>query len=106
MRRNYIYIVTFDMHKDCRIYDYIYHCMAPNAKEACKIAREAWHSDSYQFHIHAVKSRIQNLNMVTVRNEYGREYHGSDAMDKFICTHSVTWRYKASNGRYVYPLYK
>lgn len=100
----YVYIVNFEIHQNCQIKDYVYICTAQNAKEACKTARYFWTGDGHQFHIHAVRSRSGDPEKAGVVDWKGRKHSGLDAFDKYICINVKTWRYKASNGQYVYPL--
>lgn len=99
----YVYIVSFEIHKNCQIKDFVYHCIAQNAKEACKTARYFWRGDSHQFHVHAMKSRQQDPDRIHVQNWKGQIFDGLDALDKYICLDFKTWRYKSGN-QYVYPL--
>ena len=101
----YVYIVNFEIHQNCQIKDYIYICTAQNAKEACKTARYFWkQSNGHQFHIHAVRSTQQDPDKAHVQDWKGCSHDGPNAFDRYICTGWKTWRFKASNGQYVYPL--
>jgi hypothetical protein len=100
-----IYIVTFEIHKDCQIRNFVYHCNANNAKDACMQARECWNSkNGHQFHVHAVRSKIQDPSLLQVRNWRGLTQTGRDIMYYYIMLDAKTWRYKASDGTYRYPL--
>ena len=105
MAKDKIYIVTFEIHRDCQIRDYVYYCYAANAKEACNSCKYSWKGDGHQFHVHAVKSRIQDMNLLKARNWKSVETTGEDLMGKYIMTDIKTWRYK-SGDHYVYPLSK
>lgn len=95
-----IYIVTFEIHKDCQIKFYVYHCQAKNAKEAVEKAKAGWLSHiGHQFHLHAVKSRIQDTKAIYVRSVLNTLYEGESVMGKFIITDIKTWRI---NGRNLY----
>ena len=92
-----IYIVTFDIKRQCRTQSYAYYCEASNAKEAVEIARSNWRLSSHQFHIHAVKSRIQDGNALCVRNWLGKECKGMEVIGWYIMTNSRTWRVDGHN---------
>ena len=97
-----IYIVTFEIHRNCQIKNMVFYCKAKNAKEACVIAKGLWQlcgGQGHQFHIHAVKSRIQDQEYLGVRNWKGQEVKGGGLLNRFICTNSRTWRV---NGRNLY----
>ena len=95
----HIYIVTFEIQRDCQIQSWVYHCEAQNAKDACEIAKQTWKSKSHMFHVHAVKSRIQALDAISVKGWKGNEYKGQDALNKHIMLDFYTWRI---NGRNLY----
>ena len=96
-----IYIVTFERHIDCQIRNIVFHCEADNAKEACRNAKEAWFKNnlSSMFHLHAVKSRTQDVASLKVRNWKCHEISGSECMNHFYCTDFRVWRV---NGRNLY----
>lgn len=96
-----IYIVTFERHINCQIRNIVFHCEADNAKDACQIAKEAWFKNnlSYMFHLHAVKSRTQDISLLRVKNWKLQEIAGADCMNHFYCTDFRVWR---SNGRNLY----
>lgn len=105
MKKQYIYIVTFEIHRCCQIRSYVYHCLASNAKEACMEAKKHWRYDGgHQFHVHAVKARTQDETLLKVRTYANVEISGICLIGTYNMTDCKTWRYKASNGRYVYPL--
>ena len=105
-----IYIVTFETHKDCKINYYVYHCQAQNAKEACELAKHGgfygiteckanvklW---GHMFHVHAVKSRVQDIDKLTVRTWNGNTFTGDQVMNAYIKTDFKVWRI---NGRNLY----
>lgn len=95
-----IYIVTFEVHKDCRIHDFVYYCDAKNAKDACETARKAWadseHS-AHMFHLHGVKSTVQDPNLVRVTSWRGTHRKGDEVMNTFISTDVRTWRVSGRN---------
>ena len=95
-----IYIVTFEIHKDCAIHEFVYHCKAKNAKEACATAREAWASDGhtgYMFHLHGTRSRVQDASLLHVVTWKGTHRNGEEVMNTFISTDSRTWRVSGRN---------
>jgi hypothetical protein len=95
-----IYIVTFEKHVNCQIHDMVFHCEAKNAKEAVALAKQAWIDQCFkphQFHLHAVKSRIQDIEKLRVRGWTGKEYSGSYVMNSFFCTDFRTWRVNGIN---------
>ena len=101
-----IYIVTFEIHKDCKIKNYVYHCESSNAKEACEKARCNWaHCRAniklmgHQFHLHAVRSKLQDSALLRVVSWKNVEYKGPECMNAYICTDWRTWRV---NGRNIY----
>ena len=90
-----IYIVTFNTQKN-RIYeDICYLCYAKNAKDAVAKVREIWTANysAHPFHLHAVKSNVQEVEKLSIRNWIGSEITGEDCMDAFYCTdfRNVTW---------------
>ena len=99
---NKIYFVEFDT-KECRtIYNYVFHCIASNAKEAREKAREAWYTNGetcHMFHVYAKKSLISNPEYLRVRNCMGQEIKGADVLDRFILCDLKPWRV---NGRKLY----
>ena len=95
-----IYFVTFEIHRNCTIYNYIYHCEAATAKEAKEIARNNWKTkNGHQFHLYGKKSNVQNVDLLKVRSALGREYSGSDVIGRYIIIDQRTWRV---NGRNLY----
>ena len=98
-----IYLVTFESHVNCTIYNMVFYCMAHNAKEACAIAAWFWHEHKgakpYMFHLSAKKSPVQEPSMLAVKNYLGREFTGEKVMETFHCVESRTWRV---NGRNLY----
>ena len=98
-----IYFVTFEIHENCQIKDYIFHCEAKNAKEAKETARKFWSSlrgiKGYQFHLYGKKSNIQDISLLRVRGWNGTEYSGEYVMNHAFCTNFRTWRV---NGRNLY----
>ena len=106
MKNNKIYIVTFEIHRDCMIMNFVYYCYAANAKEACASCKHNWDGDGHQFHVHAVKSRIQDVSLLTLRSFWKAKYVSGEALiNEYWMTDSRTWRVKTSNG-YIYPLAK
>lgn len=107
MKKQYIYIVTFEIHRNCQIWNYVFHCEAKNAKDACALARRNWKMDAgHQFHIHATRSRISDRNLLKVRTWKNTTVDGLNCMDRYIMIDCKTWRFKASDGTYRYPLCK
>lgn len=99
MKPNPIYIVTFEIHRNCQIQQWVYYCEAQNAKDACEIAKATWSLKSHMFHIHAVKSTKQDTKALCVRAWTGIEYKWLDVMGWHIMVDFKTWRI---NGRNVY----
>lgn len=94
-----IYIVTYDIQRDCQIQSFAYYCEAQNAKDACEIAKQTWKSKSHMFHVHAVKSRIQAIDAISIKSWKGNECRGADALNKHIMLDFYTWRV---NGKSVF----
>ena len=93
-----IYFVTFEIHKNCTVYNYIYHCEASTAKEAKEIARVEWSGrKGYQFHLYGKKSNIQNADLLRVKSVFGREYSGSEVIGMYIPLDLRTWRVDGRN---------
>lgn len=92
MKPNPLYIVTFDTQRNCQVQAWYYYCFAQNAKEACAIARETWKQKPHMFHVHAVKSRVQDANLLRVSSWKGNVYKGQDAIGKHIMANFRTWR--------------
>jgi len=94
-----IYFVTFEVHRDCQIFDYIFHCRAWDAKEAKELARDAWIKDHkrHQFHMYAKKSSMPAEEFLNVRSWHGDTFSGEKCMNKFICTDFRTWRVDGIN---------
>lgn len=95
----HIYIVIFEIQRQCKVQEYVYHCEAQNAKDAVAQAREHWVLSNHQFHIHAVKSRVQDGNLLRVLSVNGKEHKGTEVIGLYIMTDSRTWRI---NGRNLY----
>ena len=93
-----IYYVTFDAQKDCKIYDYIYHVWAWDAKEAKELAKIAWKKDhkEHQFHLYAHRSKAPNNEFLRVIGWKGNTYSGEDCLE-FICTDIRSWRINGIN---------
>ena len=98
-RMKRIYIVTFEIHRDCQIQQLVYYCEAQNAKDACEIAKATWRHKSHMFHVHAVKSRIQAIDAISIKSWQGNEYKGQNALNKHIMLDFYTWRV---NGKSVF----
>lgn len=84
-----IYYVTFDIQKNRRITNIMFHCEARNAKEAVAIARQAWIDKGraeHQFHLYAHKSSIKTVDKLMVRAWTGCTYRGCNVMNRFIGT--------------------
>lgn len=94
-----IYIVTYEIHRDCQIQSFVYYCEAQNAKDACEIAKQTWKSKSHQFHIHAIKSRTQDTDYISVKTWQNSIIRGADVMNKHIMLDFYTWRV---NGKSVF----
>lgn len=94
-----IYIVTYEIHRDCQIQAFVYHCEAQNAKDACEIAKQTWKGKSHMFHVHAVKSRIQDTDCISVKTWQNSVIRGADVMNKHIMLDFYTWRV---NGKSVF----
>ena len=84
----YVYIVTFDTYRNNMDYNQVYHCIAQNAKEACQIAKDAWLQQgrkSHPFHVHAVKARTQDVDLLKVRTWKNTEIAGQILIGSFCC---------------------
>ena len=95
-----IYYVTFEVHKDCKVYNYIFHCWAWNATEAKQLAKDAWalSHKSHQFHLYAHRSNAPDDQFLRVIGWNGITYSGKMAcIDRFICTDFRTWRVNGIN---------
>ena len=95
-----IYYVTFEMHKDCKIYNYIFHCWAWDAKEAKDIAKRAWEKnhEAHQFHMYAHRSKAPDSQFLRVRGWNGMIHSGKEeCLDKFICLDFRAWRVNGIN---------
>lgn len=99
MKPNSLYIVTFEIHRNCQVQEWYYYCQAKNAKEASEIAKRTWTHEWHMFHVHAVKSRVQDANLLLVSTWKGNTYKGQDAIGKHIMISFRTWRI---NGRNLY----
>lgn len=99
MKPNPLYIVTFETHRNCQVQSWYYYCQAKNAKEACEIAKRTWTHEWHMFHVHAVKSRVQDANLLLVSTWKGNTYKGQNAIGKHIMVSFRTWRI---NGRNLY----
>lgn len=95
-----IYVVTFDTQhtRDRRTKHYVYHCEAQNAKEAVGLAKEAWPRlfgenprIPHQFHLHAVKSRIQDPLFLRVVSWAELILNGRDCLNEIVCTGWTFW---------------
>ena len=95
-----LYIVTFEVHKDCKIHDFVYHCDARNAKDACETAKKAW-TDSdhtaHMFHLHGIKSKVQDAKLLSITTWKGTRLTGDEIMDTFVSTDLRTWRVSGRN---------
>lgn len=91
-----IYYVTFDTQRNRCTSDWIFHCDAKNAAEACSIAKQEW-SDlgrtAHQFHLHGGKSRIQDPEMLRVRaaETWTAVKAGDEVMNRFIKLGEHRW---------------
>lgn len=94
-----LYIVTFEIHRNCQVQEWYYYCQSKNAKEACEIAKRTWTHEWHMFHVHAVKSRVQDSNLLLVSTWKGNVYKGQNAIGKHIMISFRTWRI---NGRNLY----
>ena len=94
-----LYIVTFETHRNCQVQNWYYYCQAKNAKEASEIAKRTWKLDGHMFHVHAVKSRIQDTDSISVKTWRNSVIRGADALNKHIMLDFRTWRI---NGRNIY----
>lgn len=84
-----IYYVTFDIQKNRRITNIMFHCEARNAKEAVATAKQAWIDRGraeHQFHLYAHKSSIQTVDKLMVRAWTGCSYRGYNVMNRFVGT--------------------
>lgn len=95
----HIYIVNFEIKRDCQIQQWAYYCEAQNAKDACEIAKQTWTRKSHMFDVHAVKGRTQDANAISIKSWIGNGYRGADALNKHIMLDFRTWRI---NGRNLY----
>lgn len=94
-----IYIVTYEIHRDCMIHSMACHVQAKNAKEACAAARMTRKGKGYMFHVHGTRSRVQDENLLCVKTWKGTEVKGPACLDAHLCTDSRAWRI---NGRNLY----
>ena len=94
-----IYFVTFEIHRDCKIFDYVFHCWAYDAKEAKELAKKAWSEGhkSHQFHLYAKRSKAPDDKFLKVVCWQGTAFSGKDCIDKFLCTDFRTWRVNGIN---------
>lgn len=86
-----VYIVEFEIQKNRTTYFYNYYTLAANAKDACAIAKQNWEGKEHMFHIHAVKSTIQDSDLLSVKSWKSKQYTGKDSMDRFVCTDYRKW---------------
>ena len=86
-----IYIVTFDTQKNRTTYEHVFFTDAKNAKDAVQIAKDNWKRKEHQFHIHAVKSRLQDVQCLQVNTALSRTCTGSNCMNNFFCTDIIPW---------------
>ena len=93
----HIYIVTFEIHRSCKVQEYVFPCEANNAKEAVEQARKSWMLSSHQFHIHAVRSRVQDDSLLRVHPLHGDDRIGPDCLNAFSLVGSRTWRVNGIN---------
>ena len=94
-----IYIVLYEIHANCQIQEWVYYCEATNAHDACEIAKATWGHKNHMFHLHAIKSMIQDINAISVKTWKGNVYKGQSVMGWHIMRNSRTWRV---NGRNLY----
>lgn len=99
MKPNPLYIVTFEIHRNCQVQNWYYYCQAKNAKEASEIAKRTWKLECHMFHVHAVKSRVQDANLLLISSWKGNVYKGQNAIGKHIMIGLRMWRI---NGRNLY----
>jgi len=94
-----IYFVTFEAHRNCTVYSYVYHCWAYDAKEAKETAKAAWSKDhdAHPFHLYAKCSNMPMVKCLKVIGWKGNAYAGEDCIDKFICTDLRKWRVDGIN---------
>lgn len=101
-----IYIVTFQRQADCTTYDMVFHCEANNAKEACQIAKDEWpdyckkwygRNGLHLFHLHAVKSRTQDKDLIAIHDWLGMSVKGPELIGSFHCTDYRRWRINGIN---------
>lgn len=94
-----IYFVTFEVHKNCTIYDYIFHVWALDAKEAKQLAKQAWEKDhqAHQFHLYAKRSKAPDTKFLRVVGWKGDSYTGDECISSFICTDFRAWRVNGIN---------
>ena len=95
-----IYYVTFDIERRAfrETSEYIYHCMAENAKEAKEICKAEWPTlhNAYrakiphQFHLYAHASRIQDVDLLGCRTWKNVPIRGAECLG-FICTGVRRW---------------
>lgn len=86
-----VYVVEFDIQKNRTTYNYNYFTFAANANDACAIAKQNWEGKEHMFHVHAVKSTIQNPDWLSVKSWKNKEYVGKDSMGRFVCTDYRPW---------------
>ena len=96
-----LYIVSGDKQQDCTIFDFVLFTYANNAKEACTIAKDIWHTKTkrHLFHLHATKSRIQDIEQNAIRLWNNEEVKGENLLNTFHCVNYRVWRV---NGRNLY----
>ena len=105
MSKERIYRVTFEQHTQCQIVEFVFHCWAPNAPEAKRLARVKWDARStayngripHMFHLEAHRADTQIMEDLRVVNDEGRAIYGWNTMWVFIATSTRTWRVNGIN---------
>lgn len=83
-----LYRLDFEIHRDCKIENWIGFTLAKNATEAKQKARTNFKLKNYMFHLEA--HRHTNLEPITTWKN--NEYEPNDLIDRFVCTDFRVWR--------------
>lgn len=85
-----IYVVVFDVRNGWQMNEMVFHCFAKNAVEAKEKAKKFWTNlngmTGKPIHLHAVKSRIQDVKYLLIRGWEGTKYSGDYVMNHVFCT--------------------
>ena len=96
MKTERIYTVSFQRQANSRIDEIVFNCWAYSVQDAKQVAREAWDTRNaashgripHMFHLEAHRADTQVLEDLRVKNWYGNEIAGWNAMFSFIMTDS------------------